>query len=177
MLMNEIFGEENFIACLPTVMNLKGNNDEFGFAGTHEYTFSWAKNRDIAQIGEFALEEEDLESWLEDDNGYYKKGANLKSTGGNAPRHKRPNLFYPIFVNKKDELTVSENSKSEEYKKILPLTDGEEMSWRWGKQKVSAESHNIIVERTKSGINLFKKQRPSLGNLPTKKPKSLILQT
>ncbi len=174
MLMNEIFGEENFIACLPTVMNLKGNNDEFGFAGTHEYTFSWAKNRDIAQIGEFALEEEDLESWLEDDNGYYKKGANLKSTGGNAPRHKRPNLFYPIFVNKKDELTVSENSKSEEYKKILPLTDGEEMSWRWGKQKVSAESHNIIVERTKSGINLFKKQRPSLGNLPTKKPKSLF---
>ena len=56
-----------------------------------------------------------------------------------------------------------------------PITDGEEMSWRWSKEKVSAESHNIIVERTKSnGINLFKKQRPGLGNLPTKKPKSLF---
>ena len=174
MLMDEIFGAKNFIACLPTVMNLKGNNDEFGFAGTHEYTFSWAKNRDIAKIGEFALEDDDLESWLEDDYGYYKKGANLKSTGGNAPRHKRPNLFYPIFVNKKDELTVSENLKGEEYEKILPLTDGEEMSWRWSKQKVTAESHDIIIERTKSGISLFKKQRPSLGDLPTKKPKSLF---
>ena len=174
MLMDEIFGANNFIACLPTVTNLKGNNDEFGFAGTHEYTFSWAKNKDIAKIGEFALEDDDLESWLEDDYGYYKKGANLKSTGGNAPRHKRPNLFYPIFVNKKDELTVSEDLKGEEYEKILPLTDGEEMSWRWSKQKVTAESHDIIIERTKSGINLFKKQRPTLGDLPTKKPKSLF---
>ena len=25
---DEIFGEDNFIACLPTVMNLKGNNDD-----------------------------------------------------------------------------------------------------------------------------------------------------
>jgi adenine-specific DNA-methyltransferase len=28
-LMDEIFGEENFVACLPTIMNLKGNNDEY----------------------------------------------------------------------------------------------------------------------------------------------------
>jgi adenine-specific DNA-methyltransferase len=40
---DEIFDEENFIASLPTVMNLKGNNDEFGFAGTHEYTIVFAK--------------------------------------------------------------------------------------------------------------------------------------
>ena len=43
MLMDDIFGAENFVACLPTVMNLKGNNDEFGFAGTHEYTLAWVK--------------------------------------------------------------------------------------------------------------------------------------
>ena len=174
MLMEEVFGEANFIACLPTVMNLKGNNDEFGFAGTHEYTFSWAKNRDIAQIGEFHLDDEDLESWLEDDYGYYKKGANLKSTGVNAPRIKRPNLYYPIFVNQKDEVLVTETPKARDYEKVLPITDDEEMSWRWSKQKVSDESYNVIVERTDSGINLFKKQRPSLGDLPTKKPKSLF---
>ena len=43
-----------------------------------------------------------------------------------------------------------------------------------GKTKVSAETYDIIVERTNSGINLWKKQRPSLGDLPTKKPKSLF---
>ncbi|MFK5288820.1 DNA methyltransferase, partial [Glaesserella parasuis] len=41
---NSILGSENFIACLPTIMNLKGNNDEFGFSGTHEYTLVWTKN-------------------------------------------------------------------------------------------------------------------------------------
>ncbi len=30
MVMDEIFGEENFVACLPTVMNLKGNNCTLG---------------------------------------------------------------------------------------------------------------------------------------------------
>ena len=175
LLMDEIFGGSNFIACLPTVMNLKGNNDEFGFSGTHEYTFCWAKDKKLAQIGEFKLDDEELTIWLEDDYGYYKKGANLKSTGVNAPRAKRPNLYYPIFVNEDNELTVNEGlSKNENYKKLFPITDGKKMSWRWSKEKVSAESHNIIVERTKSGINLFKKQRPSLGNLPTKKPKSLF---
>ena len=174
MLMDEIFGAANFIACLPTVMNLKGNNDEFGFAGTHEYTFSWAKNREVVQIGEFALGDEDLESWLIDNHGYYKKGANLKATGMNAPRAKRPNLYYPIFVNKKNELSCTEGPNSNNCEKTLPITNGEEMSWRWSKEKVFAESHNIIVERAESGINLFKKQRPSLGDLPTKKPKSLF---
>ena len=174
LLLNEIFGEANFIACLPTVMNLKGNNDEFGFAGTHEYTFAWAKNREFAQIGEFALEDEELASWLEDDYGYYKKGANLKSTGVNAPRISRPNLYYPIFVNSKNELATTENPKMGNCEEILPITDCKEVSWRWSKQKVSAELHNIIVEKTGSGINLYKKQRPSLGDLPTKKPKSLF---
>ena len=173
--MNEIFDEPNFIACLPTVMNLKGNNDEFGFAGTHEYTLCWAKNKKFAEIGEFEVDEEGiLDSWLEDDYGYYKKGAGLKATGQNAPRSKRPNLYYPIFVDSDDELSVVESCETGNYEKVLPITDGEEMSWRWEKKTVAANTHNLIIERNSSGITIFKKQRPSLGDLPTKKPKSLL---
>ena len=36
LLCDEIFGEENFVVGLSTIMNLKGNQDQFGFAGTHE---------------------------------------------------------------------------------------------------------------------------------------------
>ena len=79
-------------------MNLKGNNDEFGFAGTHEYTLCWAKDKKLVRLGQFVLEEEELSDWQEDDYGYFKKGANLKATGVNAPRSKRPNLWYPVFV-------------------------------------------------------------------------------
>ncbi len=175
LLMNEIFGETNFVGCLPTVMNLKGNNDEFGFAGTHEYTLCWAKNKQFAQIGEFELEDEELlDSWLEDDYGYYKKGAGLKMTGEDAPRSKRPNMYYPIFVGPNNEITVIESLETKNYEQILPITDGEEMRWRWQKKTVAARIHDLIVERTDSGITIYKKQRPNLGDLPTKKPKSLL---
>ena len=36
-------------------MNLKGNQDQFGFAGTHEYTLLYAKNKNKAIIGEFNI--------------------------------------------------------------------------------------------------------------------------
>src|SRR5699024_11362357 len=38
LLMDEVFGGENVVSVLPTIMNLKGNQDEFGVAGTHAYT-------------------------------------------------------------------------------------------------------------------------------------------
>src|SRR5690606_13365336 len=78
---NEVFGEDNFIAMLPTVMNLKGNQDEFAFAGTHEYTIVYSKKRDEALFNEFAIEDEELNEWEQDEYGYFKKGANLKATG------------------------------------------------------------------------------------------------
>ncbi len=43
-ILDEIFGEENSIGILPTIMNLKGNYDQFGFSGTHEFTIAYIKN-------------------------------------------------------------------------------------------------------------------------------------
>ena len=172
-LMNEIFTEANFIAELPTVMNLKGNQDEFGFAGTHEYTLVYAKNKtETLKLGEFEVDEEGLDEWSEDEIGSWKKGANLKSTGVNAPREKRPNLFYPIYITTKDEVLIERKNKKDI--KILPITDGKKMSWRWSKEKVLRESHDLIIVRDGDEVSVYKKQRPSLGELPSKKPKSIF---
>lgn len=38
LLCDEVFLSSNCVAILPTIMNLKGNQDQFAFAGTHEYT-------------------------------------------------------------------------------------------------------------------------------------------
>ncbi len=172
-LMNEIFGAENFIAELPTIMNLKGNQDEFGFAGTHEYTLVYAKIKNEKLIlNDFILDEEEAEDWQEDDIGFFKKGANLKSTGTNAPREKRPNLYFPLYISKNNELSIERQSKNDI--EIYPITDGKEMSWRWGKDKFIREPYNIIISGEGSNISIYKKQRPSLGDLPSKKPKSLF---
>lgn len=176
VLLDEIFGETIFIACLPTVMNLKGNNDEFGFAGTHEYTLCWAKDKSLAEIGEFQLDDEELEDWQEDEFGYYKQGANLKATGVNAPRQKRPNLYFPVFVGQNDEIFIvdDESLVPENCVPVFPITGDQQMSWRWSKEKFIKDSHDVIVSKTNSGIGLYKKQRPSIGDLPSRKPKSLM---
>ena len=178
LLMDEVFGEENFVAELPTVMNLKGNNDEFGFAGTHEYTIVYSKNKSITIFNQFSVNDDELDDWQEDEIGFFKQGANLKATGGNAPREKRPNLFYPIYIDSNDNLYVTnDDSSPKEYvgelKTLFPITNEQEMSWRWSKDKVKSEPNNIIVSRNGS-IGIYKKQRPSLGDLPSKKPKTLF---
>ena len=200
ILCDEIFGRENFIASLPTIMNLKGNNDEFGFAGTHEYTLVYARDKASAKLFEFDVDGDDLQDWEEDEIGFFKKGANLKSTGGNAPRTKRPYLFYPILVDVRNQRVTSitddefqriydkanrtfddkyvtdltRKYKKEGYQVLLPIADGEYMSWRWEREKVLREPHNIIVSIDGENINLYKKQRPTLGELPSKKPKTIF---
>lgn len=178
LLMDEIFGEENFVAELPTIMNLKGNNDEFAFAGTHEYTIVYSKNKNNSVFKEFNVNDDELDDWQEDEIGFFKHGANLKATGGNAPREKRPNLFYPIFLDSNNNVYVTDDDNIPkkyvgEIKTLLPITNEQEMSWRWSKEKVKNEINNIIVSRNGS-IGIYKKQRPSLGDLPSKKPKSLF---
>jgi len=166
-------GEQNVIGTIPVVMNLKGNQDQFGFAGTHEYVEVAVRNKKEARFGTFPIYgEEELEEWEEDEYGYFKKGANLKATGINAPRSKRPNLFYPIYVTKDNEVALSRTSPTDV--ELLPLTNGQEMSWRWSKERVVKEKHNIIIVREGDEISLYKKQRPSIGDMPSSKPKSIF---
>jgi adenine-specific DNA-methyltransferase len=171
-LCDEIFGEENFVRNLPTIMNLKGNNDEYAFAGTHEYTLVYCRNREKTKFNEFSLSNEEFDNWEEDEYGYYKKGANLKSTGGNAPRAKRPNLYFPIYIGKDNSVALKRVKDSDI--EIFPITNDQEMSWRWSREKISNELYNIIVVRNGDDISIYKKQRPNIGELPTKKPKSIF---
>lgn len=203
LLCDEVFGEGNHIATLPTIMNLKGNQDEFGFAGTHEYTLVYSNCHDMCFLGQLPIEDEELDDWLSDEKGYYKKGANLKSTGINAPKEKRPNLYYPILVDvtTKKVSTISENEYILLYNKelkqhnetfieklrdkyesigyyfLLPITNGKGMSWRWSWQKVRTTADEIIVSSSGNDISLYKKQRPQLGDMPTKKPKSIFYKS
>lgn len=166
---DEIFGTNNYICQIPIIKNLKGNNDQFAFAGTHDYCLVYSKSYSKFKPNEFDItEENEIKKWDKDEYGYYKKGANLKATGVDAPREKRPNLFFPIYI-KDENISLS---KKDGYETVLPLTDGKEMRWRWSKDKFLKEINNIIIIKNDSNVSLYKKQRPSLNELPTKKPKS-----
>ena len=168
---NEIFGESSLLATLPTVMNLKGNNDQFGFAGTHEYTLVYARNIESVDLGQFLIDDEGMEDWETDERGMFKRGANLKSSGANAPRSKRPNLFFPVFASEDGTISLTPRPGDIE---LLPRSNGQDMSWRWSRDKFQAESEDVIVVPVTDGYTLYKKQRPALGDLPTSKPKTLF---
>ncbi|MGN7570729.1 UNVERIFIED_CONTAM: site-specific DNA-methyltransferase [Staphylococcus aureus] len=173
VLADEIFGRENFINNLAVIMNLKGNQDQFAFAGTHEYVLVYSKNKEKAEFYQLSLKNsEKLEQWNQDEIGFYKKGANLKATGVNAPRNKRPNLFYPIFLY--EDGTISTTEKDGYKEKILPITNGKEMSWRWQKSTLERNIKDVIIVKTDDNVNLYKKQRPEVGDLPSQKPKTLM---
>lgn len=204
ILLDEIFGRENFIATLPTIMNLKGNQDQFCFAGSHEYIISYAKNKSETKVNAYPLSSDEIsDNWEHDDIGLYKKGATLKATGADAPRNKRPSMFFPILVDNKTQalstITQSEYNKiydvstktfndtyiidlknkyeKEDFSFILPKDDnGDWTRWRWGwnKETFSKLATEVIVLKGRTGFSLYKKQRPDVGDIPTKKPKTLF---
>ena len=177
LLCDAVIGENNYIATLPVVMNLKGNQDEFGFAGTHEYILVYASNKAMCSLGYFPVDDEEImKDWLEDDYGLYKEADNLRATGVNAPRNKRPNLYYPIFITKDGHIYSTEDDQPKRINDevVLPINPaGDELSWYWKKETLAKNIHNLIVKRTKNGTQFYRKQRPALGDIPTKKPKSL----
>jgi adenine-specific DNA-methyltransferase len=166
---NEIFGEANFVAQLPTIMNLKGNNDQFGFAGTHEYTFVYAKNINTVKLNQFMVEDDALDAWEEDPIGLFKRGANLKATGADAPRAKRPNMYFPIYVSENLEISLEPRPG---WAEVNPITDGQDVRWRWSKEKFKSDMEDVIVVPSGNSFTFYKKQRPALGEVPSSKPKS-----
>lgn len=179
-LFDEIFGENNRVGIVPVIMNLKGNQDAYGFADTHEYVLVYAKSKDNLDFGRLPIDDEEMNDWLEDEYGLYKVADNLRATGVNAPRSKRPNLWYPIFVTSNDELYVTEDNEplSNDDEIVMPINPkGEELSWYWGKATFNESKHNLIVKRTSNGTQFYRKQRPALGaDNPTKKAKSVLFK-
>ena len=175
-LCDEIFGEENFTALLPTIMNLKGNNDEFGFSGTHEYTIVYMRNKSsVDTLYGLPLQDEDKKEYnLRDENGYYKKGATLMRTGEAGAREKRPKGYYPIFVaNDYSYMDVVKRNESDYI--VYPKTkDGKEMSWRRSPETLRSSLDEFIITPTKDGIAFNKKQRLDNDMRFGKKPKTLF---
>ncbi|WP_239818416.1 site-specific DNA-methyltransferase [Campylobacter sp. RM5004] len=172
LLCDEIFGEENFVAQLSVVDNLKGNNNTDGIVSTNEYCLVYTKNYQFAKFYDLYVDktDDDFSEWQKDEKGYWKKGRNIKGTGENAPREKRPTMFYPIYLSNSLEIsTVKSNYYNIE---VLPITNGQEMCWNWSKDTVEINKDELIVEKSKNGYNFYKKQRPSLSDLPTRKIKT-----
>ena len=145
VLMDEVFGRENFISTSIVVIN-RGGRDYGGIAKTHEYLTIYSKN----QFQELNfIEEKNKKFDYQDELGGFNlmelRNRNILFNDKN-----RPNLCYPFYVNpkNKDENSLLEISleNKEGFIKIMPLkSQNVQTVWRWGKEKV-LDNINIDIK-------------------------------
>jgi adenine-specific DNA-methyltransferase len=165
--MDEIYGEENRLGLITIVHNPRGRSDDHYFATCHEYALAYGKNAGKTVTYKIGLTEEQAENFpLEDDESRYRL-LPLKRTGSNSTPKERPNLFFPIYYNpKNNEISLEEK---EGFVSITPLDmDGNKRVWRWGKQAVlERKDTEIVIKKSRDGnFSIFAKDRIKEGRKP-----------
>ena len=97
LLLNEIFGEENFVSQIVWQRHAGGGNDAKHFATDHEYIFCYAKNLDNIQRLRLPLDDKELSEFTQKDENFSKLGF-YKTKSFYRMRHDdpRPGLQYNI---------------------------------------------------------------------------------
>ncbi|HOT46549.1 MAG TPA: site-specific DNA-methyltransferase, partial [Spirochaetota bacterium] len=170
LLCDDVFGEENFLYQLSVIDKLNGNDNSSGMMETQEYCLIYAKNKSEFEVGVLPIEE-NLEDWKIDELGYWKEGGGIKATGVAAKREDRPNLYFPIYINE-NTLEFSLEKNEDFTYELLPKIDGEDGRWTWQKDKFIKDKNEVIIKKVKDGYSIYKKQRPALGDLPSKRGKT-----
>ena len=171
-MMEEIFGEENFIATLSYTQNLGA------LPGRHinqvtEYVHIFAKEIDSVELSRIPIDTTGMKIG-EDEHGLYREGFVLNRSGHSANRADRPNLYFPIFVAR--DLSISLQRRNSSDVEVFPThADGSDAVWRWGKERIGDNLHNILVKRhRRTEYQFLTKIRPDAhGGKFTSKPRSL----
>lgn len=162
LLMNEIFGEENFVANVTVIVKPEGRRYGY-FAKTHETILVYAKNVDLSIFNEIEIEGTSYQ-YYDKEGGFNLKGLRNRNVQAFNSLN-RPNLRYPFYV---DINTPDENGLcnvcveyKEKFVKVMPSTiDGLKSVWRWGKEKSAKENNKLVAYKGHDGeIRVFQKER------------------
>ena len=177
LLMDDIFGGNNFVAQITAQTNPRGRSLRQDLAKTHEFILAFAKNINEIKIRQIPKSEKTISEYRKkDDKGYYRL-LRLRNTGIQFFNRKtRPNLFFPIYVNPKNgKIALSRsNLYSVEVKPLSP--SGEEGCWTWGKEKIKETPLMIVGEEKRNGgWRIYRKDYLPQEEEATTKEKSLWL--
>lgn len=142
VLLDQIFGENNFIACIAVCRSRNGKGSKESIATNHEYVVVYGKSSN-AKI--FGFDETDLSSYdRNDSHGNYKINGLFRKKGDASLRSDRPNMFYPLFFDEKGNV-YTENPENK-FREIHPVdSKGIERRWLWGKDKATRESWKLFA--------------------------------
>ena len=99
LLMDEIFGEYNFVSQITVQLNPRGRTLDKFLAKTHEYVLTYVKDINNSSLFEVEKNETQQSDYkYEDKKGKYRP-LELRNRNPVFNRKNRPNLFFPIYVN------------------------------------------------------------------------------
>ncbi len=175
ILMDEIFGVENFQGTIINIVKTEGRR--YGnIAKSHEYGLVYSA--DFEHVNMYEMEITGKKFQYKDKNGGFdiKDIRNQNTAAFNSSN--RPNLRYPFYV---DEDTKNEYGfmkvSTEPFEKSTEVwattVEGRESVWRWGKSKARENLEVLVARKSGDGtIRIYQKKYSS-----TTMPKSFWNET
>ena len=151
MLMDEVFGEEGFIAHI-VVKNNPGGRDYGGIAKTHDYVLAYG-NEKSATLTMVNVDNNSL-SMRDTFGGFELRELRNRNTRFNSDN--RPNLYYPFYVdlNVEDEngLSPVQLEPREGLTEVFPAERrGVKTVWRWQPATVLANINDVAARPNRNG--------------------------
>jgi adenine-specific DNA-methyltransferase len=179
ILMDEIFGEENFVTSFSIKANPRGRQSDENIATLHEYCLCYARNNDDLDLHGLPMTQEYIDEYGQtDEDGKKWRELGLRQRGAASLREDRRDMFFPIYVNPNSG-AVSLDSRNHYTIEVLPRkSDGRDGRWMWSSKKV-AEEISRVYSRKVSGREEFdifiKDYLERDGEQRTTKPRSMWL--
>ena len=141
VLLDQIFGRKNFVACIIPLMNPRGRQESaYPIAKSHEYILCYSRKEDMATFYNFGIKEDN------NSEDVYRL-LSLRKSGNASRREDRPNMYYPIYYNETSN-KISINKSSESDIEIFPIkTDGTEGRWRWQRSNVENNTELLVCKK------------------------------
>ena len=174
-LMDEVFGEENFVGKFAVQLNPRGRHLDKFLAQTHEYLLVFAKDIATDPLKQLPKNERMLSEYnQQDEQGKYRE-LGLRNRNPAFNKTTRPKLYYPIYVDPETG-NVSLESSAAFSIEVLPLnSSGGDSCWTWGKSKFRRQNKLLVARQTRNGDwRIFRKDYlVKDGKKATTLPKSL----
>ena len=179
-IMNEIYGEEQYIGNIVIKNNPSGRSTVSGLSVCHEYALLYGKKQNV-KLGRLDRSEKQNARYKEvDDIGYFE-WVNFRKHGGY--REDAPTMYYPIYI-KKDgsdfripkvewdeklkEYIIHESVENDEFISYPIDDNGRARRWKWGLDRAieMQDEMSIRLDRRKNFSVYIKSRMKYEGMLP-----------
>jgi adenine-specific DNA-methyltransferase len=155
--MNEVFGEENFIAQITVLNNPKGRVLGEHFALCHDYVLVYSRESLSKELVLTKSQSEVESQYPFEEGGRRYRLLELRNTHRQFNRKTRKNLFFPISIEIASGAVVVD-ALGPGVVEVLPIwDDGLDGCWTWGKDKVRREAHLLLAQNVNGKWKVFRK--------------------